>query len=475
MNRNKDFIKNTLILFVGKFTSQFMSLLLIPLFTHFLTTGDYGTVDLLQTFISLFIPVLSLRIDSAVFRYLIDCRNDTLEKISIITNSILVLIFGIFLSIALGMLLSCFFSINYLFASIVNLVALITSSVLMQIQRGLGKNKEYSICCVIIGITTLILNVLFIVIFKKDAESILWASSLANFLGVLYILSNLRIKEFIRMNSLSKKKLKMLLKFSLPMIPDYLSGWIVNVSDRAIVSYVLGTAVNGIYTVSSKFSNILNSIFSIVNMSWQETASIHINDKDCDEYFSLMINNMIKIFSTIGLLMLVMLPLFYNYIIGESFKESYIYIPILIYANSWRVLVGTTNGIYIALKKTKEVANTTIVAAIINLLIHLSLIKIIGLYAACISTLAAYMIMGLYRYFDCRKYVKIRLDWKYVLEFTLIYLIATIIYLYNDKIINVLSFVIICIYGLMRAKKIVIITVKSVKPENKFIKKFKAK
>lgn len=463
MDRNKSFIKNTLILFVGKFTSQFMSLLLIPLFTHFLTTSDYGTIDLLQTFISLFIPVLSLRIDSAVFRYLIDCRDDEQEKVVIITNTLAVLLFGIILCVILGVIVGIFLNVNYIFASIVNLIVLIMSSVLMQIQRGLGKNKEYSICCIIIGVATLILNVIFIVIFKFGAESILWASTIANLLGVAYILINMHIGKYIKLNSLSKCKLKTLLKFSLPMIPDYLSGWIVNVSDRAIVSYVLGTALNGVYTVSSKFSNILNSIFSIVNMSWQETASIHIKDVDRDEYFSQMINNMIKIFSTIGLLMLVSLPLVYDYIVGASFKESFVYIPILIYANSWRVLVGTTNGIYIALKKTKEVANTTIVAAILNLIIHFALIRRIGLYAACISTLAAYMIMGLYRYFDCKKYLKIKLNWKYILEFSIIYLISTFFYLYNNSLINIISFLIICFYGFFKMKKILLSTFKEIK------------
>lgn len=469
MDRNKKFIKNTIILFVGKFTSQFMSLLLIPLFTHFLTTSDYGTIDLLQTFISLFIPVLSLRIDSAVFRYLIDYREDDNEKTSIITNTIVVLFFGIILCIVFGIVLKLFLNFNYIFASVVNLIILIISAVLMQIQRGLGKNKEYSISCIIIGLATLALNFIFIVVMKKGAESILWASSIANFLGVVYILASLKLVKFINIKTININELKTLLKFSLPMIPDYLSGWIVNVSDRAIVSYVLGTSLNGIYTVSSKFSNILNSVFSIVNMSWQETASVHINDRDKDEYFSLMINSMVQIFSTIGLLMLAFLPIVYNYIVGASFMESYVYIPILIYANSWRVLVGTTSGIYIALKKTKEVANTTIVAAIINLIVHFALIKKIGLYAACVSTLAAYLVMGLYRYFDSKKYINIQLNWRYIFKFTMIFIIVTFTYLYNNILVDILVFVIVCFYSFIENRHFVLTGMKMLK--NKILNK----
>ena len=53
MSKKKDFIKNTLILFIGKFATQFTSFLLLPLYTHYLLTDDYGWVDFLQTYITL--------------------------------------------------------------------------------------------------------------------------------------------------------------------------------------------------------------------------------------------------------------------------------------------------------------------------------------------------------------------------------------------------------------------------------------
>jgi len=74
MSKSKEYLKSTLILLLGKFCTQFMSFLLLPLYTKRLEAGDYGTVDLIQTYISLIVPVLSLRMDSATFRFLIDAR-----------------------------------------------------------------------------------------------------------------------------------------------------------------------------------------------------------------------------------------------------------------------------------------------------------------------------------------------------------------------------------------------------------------
>lgn len=453
MNRNKEFIKNTIILFIGKFSSQFMTLLLIPLFTHFLSTKDYGTVDLIQTYIALVIPIISLRIDSAIFRYLIENRKNKSEIKIIVTSSVFVTLIGAILTVLIGVVIKNIFNFKYIYGAVLNVIALLFASVFMQMLRGIGKTKEYSITCIIIGITTLIINSILILFFKVGAESILLSSTIANVFGIIYVIICNNTFKYINIKDISKKKIKQLLSYSIPMIPDYLSGWIINVSDRTIVSFVLGTAMNGIYTVSCKFSNVLNSIFSIVNMSWQETASVHINDVDRDGFFTSVMNEMIKIFSTIGLLMTALIPIFFDIAIGKAYSAAYNYMPILIYANTWRVLIGITNGIYIALKKTKEVAYTTIISAIINVFINVLFIKKIGLYAAAISTLIAYMFMGFYRYFDCKKYVNIRLNYLYIITMTLFFILSSFLYLQNITLINIFNLLFVIVFSLITNKK----------------------
>ena len=49
MNQKKELIKNTLIISIGKFSTQLVSFLLLPLYTTLLTTSEYGQYDLLNT------------------------------------------------------------------------------------------------------------------------------------------------------------------------------------------------------------------------------------------------------------------------------------------------------------------------------------------------------------------------------------------------------------------------------------------
>lgn len=470
MSKNREFVKNTIILFIGKFATQFMSLLLLPLYTHYLVTDDYGIVDLMQTYISLFVPILTLRIDSALFRFLLENRKNQDEKENIISNVIFILFATILFTIFLCYIISLLVKIKYYIYVVINIIVLMISSIILHILRGFGDNKKYSIASVITGLATLILNVFLIVFLKYDASSILISSIIANVLGIIYVSLNLNIKKYISFKKINKKTIKKIMKYSLPMIPNSLSWWIVNVSDRTIISIFLGVSFNAIYTVSCKFSNILNSIFSIISMSWQETASLHIDDEDRDIFFSNIINYIFMLFATISLLIVSLLPFVYNFIIGENYLESYKYIPILLYSNSWNVLIGLIGGIYVAKKETKKIASTTIMSAILNILINLLLIKFIGLYAACISTLISYFIMSIYRYNDCKKYVNIKLNFIKIFIYTLIFMFSSFVYLKGNNILCIINFSVVILYSYLVNLDLIKSFCKGIKGKTRYMK-----
>ena len=80
MSRGKELAKNTAILTFGKICTQFVSFLLLPLYTAILEPRVYGIADLFNSYIYLIIPVVSLMLEQGLFRFLLDCRNDTNRK-----------------------------------------------------------------------------------------------------------------------------------------------------------------------------------------------------------------------------------------------------------------------------------------------------------------------------------------------------------------------------------------------------------
>ncbi len=445
--KSKELAKNTIIIFIGKFCTQFVSFLLIPLYTKYLITSDYGYVDLIQTYLTLIVPIVILRMDISVFRFLIDERNNEDNKTKIITTTLVMLLLQIVIFIALFYMINLYFNINYGIYIVINVIFMALSNVFMQISRGIGDVIGYSISSIICAIITIFSNIFLIVGLKRDASSILISSALGNAFCSIYLIVRNKLYKFIKRNLFDKKLLKKMLKISLPMIPDGLSWWVVNVSDRTIISFFKGTTYSGIYAISCKFSNILSSLFQIFNITWQESASLHIDDKDRDEFFSNVLNTTFRIFSIISLLIIICLPYVYDLIVGKDYKTSYLYIPILLLGNIFFAVANVVGAVYIAKKDTKHIAKTTIMAAIINVIVNVIFINKLGLWSATISTLVSYIILAIYRLIDVDKYVHFKINYKFFLSVLLIYIVSLALYYINNFIGNIINLILVITYA----------------------------
>ena len=143
------------------------------------------------------------------------------------------------------------------------------------------------------------------------------------------------------------------------------------------------------------------------------------------------------------------MPFVFPILINEKFGDAYYQIPILMIATMFNILVSFLGSIYVAKKLTKEIAKTSILAAIINIVVHLSLVYFIGLYAASISTAVAYFTMFIYRIIDSRKYVKISISKNLVFSYIVVLLITMITYYVQNLIVSGIILLIVIIYALI--------------------------
>lgn len=210
-----------------------------------------------------------------------------------------------------------------------------------------------------------------------------------------------------------------------------------------------GLEANGVYSAAYKFSNICVTLFSIFSLTWTESAVLHFNDSDKDDFYSKIFNETFKIFSCLCLGIIAIMSIVFKFVIvGDSYAEAYYQIPILLIATVFNIVVSMYGSVYVATKNSKKIAITSIYSAIINILVNLSLIKIIGLYAASISTLVAYFAMSIYRFFDTNKYVKIKWDFKYLISFTFITALIIIIYYLGDKLMKFVGLIGVIFYSI---------------------------
>lgn len=437
MSKGKDLAKNTAIVSIGKICTQLITFFLLPVYTAVLSNEEYGVVDLLNTLTSLLLPIATLQIEQGIFRYLLDCRENKEKQTTLITTVSKFILVQSAICILIFLCASPFIHNEYKYFLMANLLMGILSSISLQICRGLGDNKTYAVGSFITGALTVILNVIFIVAFKWGAYGMLIATAISNLLCAIYVFVKKKIYKYIDIKQNDKKLLKDIVKYSVPLIPNMISWWIVSASDRTIISAVIGVAQNGIYSAANKFSGIFSTLYSVFNLTWTESASININSEDRDEFFSKIFDFIVRFFGSLCLGTIAVMPFVFGILVNEKFAESYYQIPILILGSVFNILVSFLGSVYVAKKLTKEIAKTSIIAAIINIVVNVALINQIGLYAASISTVIAYFAMFIYRWIDVKKYVSIKTNKTLIAVLSVSFLVAIITYYLKMKIISI--------------------------------------
>ncbi len=403
-SRENELLKNTVILSLGKFLPKLVSVVTLPIITASLTKAEYGTYDLIDTLIMLLIPIATLQIQSAAFRFLIEHRGDRQASSQIITN-IFFVVLPISLLVSLGILLFMYglsirtrVSVAMLFFldSIYN-----TSS---QVTRGLGGNAEYAVSSIVLSIINGIGIVCALSILSTGLFGVVFSLSLANFVSIVFLWIRKKIYRYVDFTLFSFDKIKEMLAYSWPMVPNNLSSWVLRLSDRLVITGFLGVEANAVYAVANKIPNLLSLVQSVFVSAWQENASLAVHDPDADQYFTKMFDEIFSLMIGVTAILIAFTPIMFALLIRGDYAEAYDQIPILILGMFFYAMSAFQGGIYIAHKRTKSVGITTMVAAAVNLVVDFALVNFIGITAGSISTLIAYLVLYLYRMFDSLKF-----------------------------------------------------------------------
>lgn len=462
MNKKKQLAKNTLIIFLGKVCTQLISFFLIPLYTAYLATDEYGIVDLVQTYVTLLVPIITMELEMSIFRYLVDSRTDSKNTKKLISNNFYILRFCLSLFIILYLLVICFIDIPFKWIILVDIIVCVLSGNFLQVARGMGKITDFSVSCILTGLTTVISNIILICFVGLKSEGMIISMALANGLCSLYLFIKLKLYKNIDFKLVDKKLIKDMYKYSLPLVPNGISWWIVNISDRTIISFVLGAGANGLYAISNKFPTIISSLSGVFNLSWSESAALHINSEDRDEFFTDITNTVIKLFTALGIGMLACMPFVFPIMVNKQYADAYNYIPFLVIATVFNVVICLYSQVYLAKKLSKQVATTAILGAIINILVNVVFIKSIGIYAAALSTTLSYFVMMVYRHFDLKKYINIKIETSLIIKSIIMFSITLFVYYYNNIWLNIINLIVVVIYCVLLNKVFLLSTYKTV-------------
>lgn len=398
----KKLASNTVTVAVGTLGSKLLVYLLVRLYTSVLTGEEFSVASNITELATLLIPLVSLGIGEAVFRFAMD---KAYREKEIFTLGFVAIALG---SILLPPLAALFFSIDYFKGYVRLLVVYVLASSIhtncSQFIRAKAMFRLYAAQGILNTLLTIGLNILFLIPLKMGVVGYVLSVALADLLSSLFLVVTAKLWRYFDLRAVHKSTLKTMLLYSLPLIPTTVSWWITNVSDRYMITYMQGDAVNGLYAAAYKIPTLLMVLIGIFNSAWKYSA---VEEKDRAEsaaFFSQVYDSFLTVlFLVAGGITLFSRPLS-HLMFGEDFRAAWVYIPILTVAMTFSALSSFTGTVFIVEKKSKLSLYTSLFAAGVNIILNFLLIPLFtsesyGAMGAAIATLVAYIAMFLSRLF----------------------------------------------------------------------------
>ena len=421
--RGKYLAKNTIIFTLGNLGTKLIQFFLVPLYTNVLSTADYGVVDLVTTIGMVLAPILLLNINDGVMRFALDKGADFNKIMSIgLAAFIFCLITGLVIfpigniSNQLGNYSSYIYF--YTISSAGNLL-------FFGYLRGTEKLLQFSIGNIINAMLIASFNIFFLVIIKTGIAGYFLSYTLANFICCIYAFIVGNVKEVILNFKLDKELMIKMLKYSVVLIPNTFMWWIINSSDRVMITSFIGNSANGIYAISCKIPTLLSTIVTIFNTAWSYSAIKENDSYDRDEYNNSVYNGLVMLSVVIGAAMMLVMKPFLAVYVSKMYYKAWMFTPYLVVGCVFLSIASFLGAYYTVNKDSKGFLYSSSVAAAINLALNYLLIPKIGIAGAALATAISYIAVFLYRAVDTKKYIFINVfSKKHLVSYILLMLIG---------------------------------------------------
>ena len=435
MNSYKNLFNNTIVYFIGILGSKLISFVLVPVYTYYLTTEQYGTVDLITVAAATLMPIVTLCMYEAVLRFSLD---KSTNKVLVINNALF--IFSI--SYVVFILLSpIFLLLDFDWHSILYLYLLVLfeglSMIFAQYARSLGHSKLFAVDGILKTLATGILNIVFIVFLNLGIRGYMLALIISYIGSTLFLSIKTQAIKHISKDKIEKSLAKVMLKYTLPLVPNNIMWSLINSSSKFIINYNLGVGANGLYAVSTKIPTIINMGSTVFSQAWQlSIIEEYEENKNTESFYS----NVFEIYSTsmlilLSILIVIIKPLF-SLLFSNEYFDGWKPVPFLLLGAVFSAFSGFIGSAYTVSKQTSGTLKTSIYGGVISLVTNFLLIPRVGLIGAGISSMISYFTMFVIRFFDTREYTNLEINWNRLI-LTLILVMLQSVFLFVPSSISI--------------------------------------
>jgi O-antigen/teichoic acid export membrane protein len=393
-----ELLRHSAVYGLGSVVARIVGVLLLPLYTRYLSPSDYGLIETLVALSAVLTALVAQGMKSAFFRFYFDSAEPERRLIVIRTAfwyvlaaSTSVSVLGIVLAPQVSWLLFGTHDHRTLvIAAFIGLWSALNYEQLTSLFRVEQRSSAYVVATLAnVGIT-IAATVLLVVVFDKGPIGVL----VGNFTGTLIVYAALLLYSRHALGLQFDRKLyRAMNRFGLPLVPSAVALWLTNFSDRFFLIKLTDAHEVGLYSIGVRVASALVLLLTAFRLAWPAFAYSIDDDRDAQRTYSFVLTYVVYVCCWIALALGLLAPWIVKLITTRPFYPAQnVVAPLAFGVAAFGAYVVVQIGTGRA-RQTRSNWLVTGAAAVLNVALNFALIPTYGRMGAAIATVAAYTLL----------------------------------------------------------------------------------
>lgn len=417
MDEYVQFIKRIGIVGISNILISLSGLIFIPIITKNFSTADYGVWAQVNTLIALVPNIVNLGLPYTMVRFLAAEKDKSVIKQSFYSMMLLVLA-STLVMIVLFLIFShqiadALFDGSMQIMLIVTVISFLACINLMLLSyfrtfQQIGFYSTFLVLQTYIGVGASIILTLM-----NNPIEVVVLGLLSGYLFVFIAMAVLIVKDLGLTTKF--KSLKEELKFAIPTVPNNVSSWVVDSSDKFVIGIFLGSAAVGCYSPGYALGSILLMFLTPFAVLLPAVLPEYFEAGDMDKVdtflsYSMKYYLLITIPAAVGMSLLSK-PLLYILTTTVIADNGFMITPLVAVGAIFMGIYGIVNNIIILEKKTTILGYIWISVAVLNIVLNIFSVPYLGIYGAGLATLICYFFAFAVTLIYSNKYARLPFDY----------------------------------------------------------------
>jgi O-antigen/teichoic acid export membrane protein len=402
---------------LGGIVSRILAVLLLPLYTSYLSRADYGKIETLVAGSTVLVILLRAGISTAFFRFYFD-STDAARRLVVIRTSFWFTMASATLGLAAGVLLAGTISkglfgtsgdANLVRAAFVGIWAQMNYEQLTSLFRVEERSVAFVIASLVNIFITVSATVLLVVVFHKGPVGVI----VGNFLGTLCVyLALLSYRRDQLGLQFDRTLMRDMNRFGWPLVPSALALWVTNFSDRFFLVKLSGASEVGLYSIGVRIASVIVLFLTAFRTAWPAFAYSIEDENEARRTYGFVLTYLLAVVSWLALALGLLSPWIVRLLTTSPFYAGHRPVALLAFAG-----VAQAGYVVVAIglgraRRTQFNWVVTGAGALLNVGLNLLLIPPYGMIGAAIATVAGYSVMFVLMAWHAQRVYPVPYQWR---------------------------------------------------------------